>query len=126
MHDTGRVKTNVNKTNFEWYRFISSLLHKNLRYLDVPSSEGRKPAECRAALQNLLDAICANCPNLKSIYIEFDFERKIFQSIGSSSAAIFMKKLPKLGANLQVVELSCIDLDDWALQQFALHTPLLV
>jgi hypothetical protein len=126
MYDTGRVVTHVNKTNFEWYQFISSLLHTNLRHLSVTSCDGSKPAECKAALQNLLEAICVKCPKLMSIHILFDDEKEKSETIGFSFGVIFMTKLPKLGANLQVVELVCFDLNDWALQQFALHTPLLV
>jgi hypothetical protein len=110
----------------EWYHFMTISLHINLRQLDVPSSGKTNLAESRAALLHLLDAVAVKCPKLVSIHMLFDYVEERSETFGSFLGLSLLIKLPKLGANLQVVVLESFDLNDWALQQFALHTPLLV
>jgi hypothetical protein len=102
--------------------FMSSLMHQEVTTVRIPDV---KYAWCLLVvkkLQQVLEAIGAECPYLTSLDLRTPYNKSAILSQSSDLGVTFFKVLPRL-ANLKKLQLKYFACDDWALQQIAMHCP---
>lgn len=107
----------------------SSIVARVLNFFKQLFGAGQAPLgdEQKSNIQMLMEAIGAQCSGLEVLHFEtVPRNRKVIPlTEGSALGGTFFAALPRL-TNLRVVQINSYRCDDWALQQFGMHSPNLV
>jgi hypothetical protein len=99
---------------------LASLMQHEVSWVRVPGFTGMWCPETEAKLQNLVEVIGAQCPNLTSLHLMTSAFGSPPITEGSTFGHSFFRVLPRL-SNLRNVRLDFFICDNWSLHQFAMH-----